>query len=419
MLCGAGRRVINPEIGHKLAGYGPDYPNQGVHDDIVVTALFLQQGERQALVLSFDLIGLSGALNLSIRQAVSKATGVPLEHVHLTTTHVHSGPEVRTFFYETGPAQRCRADYNERLIQWACQGAVDAKASAQECDVFYNFTFEAVNMNRRYCFPDRRWLYIPNNKQLAGQSYEFVDRELGVIGFRKKGTRNQYQAVLTNYPAHPLCVGNSANLVSADYQGALRRTVEETFTGSLCVTTTGPAGDMHPLMPESGFASAMTMGQTLGRSAICRLYDAVKLQVDEELRIAYEPLALPVKDQATADLLPDVAMRTLPDAAIKGAKEIATHVSLLGIGPVLLVGVPGELLAEPAAMIKWSSPFLRTYILFQATDSVGYIPSRNQYMWGGYEPSSSPLAAGAAEKLVGAVLESAHRLLAAQPLKLE
>ena len=43
------------------------------------------------------------------------------------------------------------------------------------------------------------------------------------------GTPNRYKAVLTNYTCHPLCVGNSSNLASADYQGVLRRRVEETF----------------------------------------------------------------------------------------------------------------------------------------------------------------------------------------------
>jgi hypothetical protein len=213
-------------------------------------------------------------------------------------------------------------------------------------------------------------------------------------------------------------VGNSSNLVTADFQGQLRRTVEETFAGCLCVSTTGPAGDMHPLMPESGFASARIMGETLGRSVICRLYDAVKLDCDQELRVAHEPLILPVKDAATLALLPDPATRTLPDIAQQGAKTITTCYSLLGIGPLLLAGVPGELLAEPGAAIKWFSPFLRTYILFQASDSLGYIPARNQYMWGGYEATTSALAAGAAEKLLAAITDGALRLVAQQPLKL-
>jgi neutral ceramidase len=418
MLIGTGRRVINPEVGHHLAGYGPDYPNTGVHDDLCVTALYVHDGKRTAFLLNFDLVGFAGVTVASLQGAVARATGVKARQVYLTCTHTHSGPDVVESWglRASRPRPSCRPDYLERLHGWAAAAAQEASGNAEECQVRYNFTDVPGNMNRRYNFPDRRYMYIPDNKQLAGQSREYVDRELGIIAFRKRGTPNQYKAVLTNYTCHPLCVGNASNLVSADFQGVLRRTVEETFTGCLCLATTGAAGDNHPLMPESGFATAREMGTRLAQQAILRTYDSVPVDYDQQLRLAYPEVTLKAKDEATRRMLPEKAARR-QKAATK-LKEYKTRVSLLGIGPILLAGFPGEPMAEHGAMLKWSSPFLKTYALFEGIDMIGYFPTVNQFYWGGYEADTTPFARGSGEKLVGRILEAAHELIARKPLLL-
>lgn len=417
MLVGVAREIINPEVGHRLCGYGPDYPNIGVHDDLSVTALYLNDGQREAVLLNFDLIGLVQATVAQFQKAVGRACRIKARNVFTACTHVHSAPEVIEAWAGKDPQiLRQMREYMGRLLQWTVQAARAAKVSAEECQLRYNFAYAEENMNRRYNFPDRRFLYIPDNKQLLGTSKEYVDRELGIIAFRKKGTVNQYKAIITNYTAHPLCVGNSSNLVTADFQGVLRRTVEETFGGCLCLSMTGAAGDNHPLMPESGFATAEAMGTRLGRLAITRCYDSVPADYDEQLRLAYPSVTLQYKDARTRAMLPEKAarMQKLPTAR----KPYKTYVSLLGIGPVLLAGFPGEPVAELGAMLKWRSPFLKTYALFTATDIVAYFPTVNQFYWGGYEPDTSPFERGAGEQIVERIVQEATRLVERQSLKL-
>lgn len=417
MLVGVAREIINPEIGHHLCGYGSDYRNTGVHDDLSVTALYLNDGTREAFLLNFDLIGLVESTVARFRKAVAKAARVKAQNVFLACTHVHSAPEVIEKWVVKGwPTPNCRKDYMVRLQAWAVQAARQAKSNAEPCQLRYNFTYAAENMNRRYNFPDRRFLYIPDNKQLLGQSSEYVDRELGIIAFRKKGTLNQYKAVITNYTSHPLCVGNSSNLVTADFQGALRRRVEETFEGCLCLSTTGAAGDNHPLLPESGFATAEEMGTRLARQVITRCYDSVPADYDEQLRLAYPSIALKFKDAETCAMLPERLARKQKPRTTQN--QYKTYVSLLGIGPVLLAGFPGEPVAELGAMLKWSSPFLKSYALFTATDCAGYFPTQNQFYWGGYEPDTTLFTRGTGEAMVGRILETAQELIRRQPLRL-
>lgn len=417
MLIGAAREIINPETGHHLSGYGGNYANTGVHDDISVTALYLNDGRREAFLLSFDLLGMVQSTINRFRKAIAKATGVPVQNVFLACTHVHSGPEViEEWLVEGWPVNNCRKEYMEHLQNWSVRAARRAKDSAEPCQLRYNFTYAQENMNRRYSFPDRRWLYIPDNKQLLGQSQEYVDRELGIIAFRKKGTDNQYKAIITNYTAHPLCVGNSSNLITADYQGVLRKRVEETFQGCLCLTTTGAAGDNHPLMPESGFASAEEMGTRLARQAIMRCYDSIPANHDEQLRLAYPGVTLRFHGPETRQMLPiPTAQKHDLPASFKTYKSF---VSLLGIGPILLAGFPGEPVAGLGAMLKWSSPFLKTYAMFTATDCAGYFPTINQFYWGGYEPTTTLFARGSGEAMVRKIQATAAQLTQRQALRL-
>src|SRR5262249_25938341 len=99
-------------------------------------------------------------------------------------------------------------------------------------------------------------------------------------------------------------------------------------------------------------------------------------------------------------------------------KERNLKVSLLGIGPMLIAGTPGEPVAELGAMIKWACPFLKTYPLFQSTDSAGYIPTANQILWGGYEALPSPYPQGAGEKKVNEIVAGAYELVKKDPLNM-
>ncbi len=94
MLVGAAREIINPDLGHHICGYTADDPNTGVHDDLTVTALYLNDGQREAFLLTFDLVGMTQGTINGIRQAIGRACRIKPACVFLTCTHVHSGPEM-------------------------------------------------------------------------------------------------------------------------------------------------------------------------------------------------------------------------------------------------------------------------------------------------------------------------------------
>ncbi len=127
-------------------------------------------------------------------------------------------------------------------------------------------------------------------------------------------------------------------------------------------------------------------------------------------------MTLRFKDDPTRAMLPEkIARQTRRPLR---TKQHSTYVSLLGIGPVLLAGFPGEPVSELGAMIKWPSPFLKSYMLFMGTEFAGYFPTRNQFYWGGYEPNTPLFARGTGEQMVQRILSVAQRLVDRQPLQL-
>jgi hypothetical protein len=75
-----------------------------------------------------------------------------------------------------------------------------------------------------------------------------------------------------------------------------------------------------------------------------------------------------------------------------------------------LIGIPGELLAELGSVLKWFSPFKRTYIMYQATDSLDYIAHPNAYQWGGFEIMCGQLSPTAVRPLINAIIDAAEEL---------
>ena len=62
-------------------------------------------------------------------------------------------------------------------------------------------------------------------------------------------------------------------------------------------------------------------------------------------------------------------------------------VMVMRIGDLGIVGLPGEFFCEYGIEIRRSSPARHTVVIELANDAIGYIPTRQAFEEGGYEPS--------------------------------
>ena len=92
---GYARSCITPTEPVPLGGYGNVLTRycDSVLIDIYTTCIAFTDEQDNTVLLFHNDLGSSGEeITIPIRKAVSKATGVPENHIHLAPTHSHSAP---------------------------------------------------------------------------------------------------------------------------------------------------------------------------------------------------------------------------------------------------------------------------------------------------------------------------------------
>ena len=75
------KKVISPEIGAYLAGYSLNDKSVAKRDDLYMTGLCADDGERKVLIISFDLLGLDEWYTRRIREKCAEILGISSEAV--------------------------------------------------------------------------------------------------------------------------------------------------------------------------------------------------------------------------------------------------------------------------------------------------------------------------------------------------
>jgi hypothetical protein len=417
MKAGFAEIVITPPD-HRclLAGYDLPWAT-GVHDDLWASAVYFQDGETHALLISFDLLAMERDFIARLKNAIRAALPIPAGNIFFTCTHTHEGPEVRERKFRDRWGPHDRPDYLDGyqrfLMDRVAEVAVAAAAGAQEFDLIVNRAYVDENVNRRFFLTDETYLSIPGNKHLLDVAREHADKELGILAFCPPGGRHPYGLIL-NYTMHPLTAGNTSTLLSADVPGVVRAVIRESIGCPSCYIT-GAAGDNHPKASEAGFAETRRVGEALATEAIRRSYDGFRVPGPVRMKCLTRSIPLRYRTWEEFQRIPlkGVSEKALAEnfkRVEKPGASIAVEFSLLAVGPVLFIGVPGEMLAELGSVLKWFSPFKRTYIMYQATESLDYIAHPNAFLWGGFEIVCGQLSPDSVRPLINAIIDAVEEL---------
>ncbi|MCY7419953.1 MAG: neutral/alkaline non-lysosomal ceramidase N-terminal domain-containing protein [Chloroflexi bacterium] len=416
MKVGAARIDITPPLGMELEGYGARVSGaSGVHDPLHARALVVEgdDGTSVALVVT-DLLQVLPRLQGEVAAEILERTGITRSHLQLVGTHTHSGPDLN----RPSVAEQAIGDRIVEAVEQAWRERREAVAAVGVGHV------EGIGANRR---PD------------GGP----VDDRVTVTRF--DGLDGTPIATHVNYGCHPTTLGPNNTLYSADYPGVLCRIVDEAV-GGVTVFSTGPQGDINPggyspegsmvgvVVPWRTFESAEHYGRaladvTLEVRASLRPVPSARAWGDARvLELERKPLPDPemarnVAEQARAAAMTMEAAALTPDATYHAlvaaayaellARQAAApdrdgpvrlRVSALALGPLLHVGVEGELFVALGQRIRAALGDDTTCIAALSDGTVGYIPTQEAFAIGGYEPNASVLVPGEGERLVEAAI---------------
>ena len=395
-------KVISPEIGAYMAGYGLDDKSVAKLDDLCMTGLCADDGERKVLLVSFDLLGLDEWYIRELRQTCAKILGIDECAVLLTCTHTHTGPETRTL--AKNPEQ-LNTTYLDRLKVWLAD-EVKHLGNYRECSVYFYSSKCDENRNRRYISACNHSSYIPFRREFAPLAGEYADKELGELCFIDKET-GLPAYVIGNYAAHPLAghaPGLGGRRISADYPGVFRRYITSE-TGAESMFISGAAGDLVPSGDELGADAIERVGKNLAKAAIGGLIDATR----NPARFHMENAKVGAKSKFVSVPLRKNKLAAMP-AYYAGKTAVELEMQVVSIGDVCFVGVPGELCCELGQEIKWHSPFRRAWIAYNSTGYLSYIGHVGMLVAGGYEGGSQRITARGGLALLNAAADAMFEL---------
>ena len=400
-------------------------------DPIFAKAIVIEQDGLHVALVALDLSGTTRPIVAAARKAVQEQCGMEGDHVLISATHTHTGPQLaRGSLLDdiTKANSPPGAAYMSALPGLIAQAVKDAKARLAPAAASAAIgRAEGISFNRRVLregVAEAIWQprsINPATEKPAGP----VDPEVGVLFFRGSGKDAAPLASYLNFAMHPTSVGGGLK-ISADYPGVFAKLVTERHgPGMISVFANGACGNInHNDYITGKRRSTQELGAALADAATAA-WPGLKPLTTFRPRIRSEQVTLARRtfDDATISKAKDVAARMMTESlgtvamaeavcvletVEKKALPLLAEVQVIAFSEELaVVALPGEIFVELGLAIKKASPFKHTLIAELANGSIGYVPNREAYPQGNYEVVSARGEAGSGEKLV----EVALRLL--------
>jgi hypothetical protein len=241
-----------------------------------------------------------------------------------------------------------------------------------------------LGFNRRRIVDGRGVMWWRNADRLPSHP---LDPTVNVL--QVKDADGKIRAVLVNYACHPSVLGPDNYEYSADYPGAMKRSIESQIPGATALFVQGGAGDINPYRDKepvsgTGFQAAEEMGQALGKYVVSILAKA-------------RPVSGPMR---TASEVIEVKNRWKPSETIPIGWTAGTFGSSL-----CFAAFPGELFVEHQLAFRekaeCSNTMLFGYSYSKGGVWAGYIPTILASIQGGYGADyNTTVEVGTGERLV-------------------
>lgn len=423
---GYARIDITPAESVPLAGYGNTAKrmSNNVLDPLYSTCTALTD-ENGTTVMLFhnDVINAPKHFSLPARQAVSEATGLPLENILFCATHTHSGPDM----YNLAVPSLVR--YNESLPAKLVQCAKEALAERKNVTAAYSAKVFTKNLNfvRHYILEDGHYkgsnFGSQYNSPIAGHTTE-ADEEMRLVKFVRQGGKD---VLLTNWQVHPLCTAGAEKPdISSDIIGAFRKEMEEALDCHFTYFVGGAGNLSHQssIRSENIASGHADFGRRLKDHALTAEYKPLALgTITVQFNDYTEPLNRPDPSQVEAAQKVTEYWHSAEDKAtvvpfavehgfssqyaaalllIKHRMEsdiVEVPLTAISMGDFGFVTTPCEMFDTNMKYVRDFSPFPMTFVSTCTNGGIPYIPSAYAFIHDCYEAAMSHCKPGAAERV--------------------
>ncbi len=337
---------------------GADVGLVGEGDGLWVRTIVLRQGNTTLAIVALDTIGYFNDDVETLRAKIVEM-GFDVDHLIVHAIHNHEGPDTMGLwgsdFLVPGYDPKYQAEIHDAVLS-SIEGAYKVIAPVKEVVVGEVDISTYHDNGVANVISDHRDPWV-------------VDEFLGAA--RLVGEDDQTIATLISYGCHPETLADENTLLTADFVHAVRRTVESGSTwetapgvpglGGPAIYLNAAVGGMMTTLgvevhdPDGGvyqsasFEKADAIGQLLGEMAL----DAVAngdVITDPQLSFANLVFFPEVVNPTFKFLFESGVIKrmTYPPAEGSDKMRVRSEMTMVNLGPIQFLSVPGELLPELA-----------------------------------------------------------------------
>ena len=454
LQAGFSRVDITPPLGINLDGMFEERINIEILDPLCATCLAVSDGQVISLLISTDLLFIPQELQNRLLSAVVPATGIDRENIFIHGTHTHNGPltlygsEIDGLEYALSGVKDLDLllNYFKFLSHRVADVCVQAIADMKPAKMGWTVG-KAPNVAflRRFRMKDgsvatNPGINCPDIVEPIGK----LDDRVNILKF-KRGEGDTI--TLVNFGNHP-CVVNGPR-VSADWPGYMYRFVEQAIPETRCIFFNGCQGDVNHVNvfpgetdrylnydPNDKYKEVRrSYAEYMGRAmagTVMQEYDKVKYVDVASVKAMQRTIAVPINrgtpeeleesiklmdkrhqigDEEMRKLYPEMTFETVLGKAsriirLKDYPEtIDMDISVVTIGPVAFVGMPGEPFSGVSFLLKDTNDWEMVLPCCCVNGALGYFPMESDYQEESYEIVDSFFRGGVAEKIVSSAKE--------------
>ncbi len=309
-------------------------PKLEFHDKLKTIVVYLTDGQRETVIIAFDLIQLSVPFCNEVRYKLAQKCKIDTESIITHCTHTHAAPT----------ENQIREEGTEKLIDSIGVCIEKCRKSAEPAHIRFAEidTDNKFNVNRRkkidladasftvwYAYndwqgqPDGHWQIKRRLELLTGR--EISERELPYPIIYDRETDGLIQAIqflnsdgkvigtIVRYSAHPCgAVHAIPRKYSADFPAIVRETISKHFGGKTCFLT-GPCGNIAPWCKGKWDKSTLLKSEEISLSPIWVPHTSANQCYSEINRIGQEIAnnIIPSLEKANVNPTDDIKLKTI------------------------------------------------------------------------------------------------------------
>ncbi len=306
-----------------MAGYGIAKRITGVLDPLTASAMWIGCGDGGIVLVSCDLIGLTGYEVKEIRDSLeSFCVRTGCLHITVSCTHTHAGVDTMGYW---GPLPKSGKDkaYMRFIKETVAELCEEAYLNRKPGKLFYG-NVDAPELLHRWRAP-------------------YYTRAL-LHRFRFVPDDGSEETWILNFPAHPNTMGGRNTLISADYPCYMRREILRRQKVNIMYAISAIGATDIGEIGEDGTERTILGGALLGKKAF---EIENERQLSAEITVVSQPFIMPLDNFVLllANTLGVFSARKCAAVSSTGTGFIS-EVTYLGIGDTQILTMPGEMFPE-------------------------------------------------------------------------